>query len=122
MNAQNEGQGLGSGNLNETGEVDEGYTQHSSLMRWQEHVPIVLGPEGYPLPSTMNAFYSAAVTGYGSNADMLLGIVSGFLVPWVPLLFLVTDNAVSNRSFKVGLITGVACNISLGVVKFVTFP
>jgi len=112
MNAQNFGHGLGSGE-------SDLEAQRQPLLHTQEHVPIVLGPEGYPAASTTTRH--SAVTGYGSNTDMLAGIVLGFLVPWMPLLFLVMDNAVMNRSFKTGLVTGVACNISLGIVKFVTF-
>ena len=58
---------------------------------------------------------------YGSNADMLTGIFIGFLVPWLPVLMFAMENIVTNRSFKLGLVTGVACNIALGMIRHISF-
>ena len=96
------------------GEVENGQDQHQVIM---------FGPDGLPLQNHMTSvgMGSMAVTSYGNNADMLLGLVVGFLMPWLPVILLIIDEFTTNRSFKVGLVTGVACNISMGLVRYAAF-
>jgi hypothetical protein len=50
-------------------------------------------------------------------------MVLAFLVPWLPLLMFAYEDAqlYVNRSFKLGLLTGVACNLSLGLIRYAAF-
>ncbi len=115
MNAQNQGQGLG------TRDVELGNTPETRGRTFVEHVAIVLGSDGYPVQSTYSGQHSSVTTGYGSTADLLIGMLVGFLVPWFPVLLGFMDNAVTNRSFMLGLLSGVAGNLSLGCVNWIVF-
>jgi len=122
MNAQNEGQGLDSANGQDI-ELGPSLSSPTSVPGHVPHSQILFGPDGNPVPPISNVLrmMSAAVTGYGSNADMLTGIFIGFLVPWLPVLMFAMENIVTNRSFKLGLVTGVACNIALGMIRHISF-
>merc|ERR1712146_412561 len=89
---------------------------------YHAHVPIYFGEDGRPSTNFANSGSTSAVTSFGSNGDMLCGVFLGFIVPWLPMLLLVAENATrTNRYFMLGIGTGVMCNLSLGVVRFVAF-
>ena len=52
---------------------------------------------------------------------MLAGIVTAFMIPWIPIILFAFEETFINRSFRFGLLTGIACNLSMGLARFASF-